>query len=52
MTASDDPRRLEIAAVSAGVAFFGYMLSRGVAEGVIDSNRGPTPADVGQPGTS
>ncbi len=48
LTAFDEPRRLEIAAVAAGVAFFGYMLSRGVAEGVIDSNRGPTPADVGQ----
>jgi hypothetical protein len=47
VTAFDEPRRLEIAAVAAGVAFFGYMLSRGVAEGVIDSNRGPTPADVG-----
>lgn len=49
MTAFDEPRRLEIAAVAAGVAFFGYMLSRGVAEGLIDSNRGPTSADVGQP---
>lgn len=49
MTTFEEPRRLEIAAVAAGVAFFGYMLSRGVAEGIIDSNRGPTSADVGQP---
>jgi hypothetical protein len=26
------------------------MVSRGIAEGLIDSNRSPTPADVGQPG--
>ena len=37
------------AAVGAAAGFFAYMLSRGVAEGLIDSNRGPTPADVGQP---
>lgn len=49
MTPFDEPRRLEIAAVAAGVAFFGYMLARGAAEGIIDSNRGPTSADVGQP---
>jgi hypothetical protein len=30
------------------VAIGGYMVSRGIAEGVIDSTRGPTKADVGQ----
>jgi hypothetical protein len=40
--------RAEEAAIAAAVAFCGYMVSRGIAEGVIDSNRGPTPADVGQ----
>ena len=41
--------RLENAAVGAAVGFFAYMVSRGVAEGLIDSNRGPQPSDVGQP---
>lgn len=41
--------RIEEAAVAAAAGFFAYMVSRGVAEGLIDSNRGPTPADVGQP---
>jgi hypothetical protein len=53
MTAFDEPRRLEISAVAAGVAFFTYMMARGVAEGLIDSGRqasgNVTPADVGQP---
>ena len=40
--------RWEAALVSGGVSFFGYMIARGAAEGIIDSNRGPTPADVGQ----
>jgi hypothetical protein len=40
--------RLETAAVGAAAGFFAYMVSRGVAEGLIDSNRGPTKADVGQ----
>lgn len=39
---------VEDAAIAAAVAFFSYMLSRGVAEGLIDSTRGPTRADVGQ----
>ncbi len=40
--------RVENAAVAACAAFFAYMLARGVTEGIIDSNRGPTKADVGQ----
>jgi fucose permease len=40
--------RAEEAAIAAAVTFSGYMVSRGVAEGLIDSNRGPTKADVGQ----
>lgn len=47
--AANRSTRLEDAAIAAGAAFFAYMVSRGVAEGLIDSNRGPTPADVGQP---
>lgn len=51
LTGFDEPRRMEIAAVAAGVAFFGYMLSRGVAEGIIDSSREVSgnilPSDVG-----
>lgn len=35
--------------IAAGVAFLSYMIARGIAEGIIDSNRKPTPADVGQP---
>ncbi len=41
--------RWETSFVAGGVAFFGYMLARGAVEGIIDSNRGPTSADVGQP---
>ena len=33
---------------AAAVTFSGDMLSRGIAEGLIDSNRGPTKTDVGQ----
>lgn len=33
-----DPRRFEIAGLACGAAFFAYMLSRGVTEGIIDSN--------------
>jgi hypothetical protein len=40
---------VEDAAIAAAVAFVSYVISRGVAEGLIDSNRGPTAADVGQP---
>jgi hypothetical protein len=40
--------RVENAAVAACAAFFAYMLARGVTEGIIDSHRGPTKADVGQ----
>lgn len=43
------PSRVEDAAIAGGAAFFAYMLARGMTEGIIDSNRGPTPADVGQP---
>ncbi len=35
------------AGIAAGVAGLTYLSARGVAEGLIDSNRGPTPADVG-----
>lgn len=48
-TMSGNPNRLAESAIVAAGAFFAYMVSRGVAEGIIDSNRGPTPADVGQP---
>ncbi len=44
-----DPQRWEAALVAAGVALFAYMLARGAAEGLIDSSRKPTSADVGQP---
>lgn len=37
------------AGIAAGVTFIGYMIARGMAEGLIDSNRAPTSADVGQP---
>jgi hypothetical protein len=41
------------AGVAAGAAFFGYLMLRGLAEGLIDSGRASsgnvTPADVGQP---
>jgi hypothetical protein len=40
--------RFETAGIALGVAFSGYMLSRGITEGLIDSNREPTKADVGQ----
>jgi hypothetical protein len=40
--------RPEEAAIAAAVTFSGYMVSRGVAEGLIDSNRGPKKADMGQ----
>lgn len=40
--------RVEDAALIAASSFLGYMITRGVAEGMIDSNRDPTPADVGQ----
>lgn len=44
-----DPRRYEVAGLAAAAAFFAYMMARGVTEGLIDSNRQPTSADVGQP---
>lgn len=41
------------AGIEFGVALVGYMVARGIAEGLIDSNRAAsgnvTPADVGQP---
>ena len=49
MAPDDRSTRLEDAAIAAAAGFFAYMVSRGVAEGLIDSSRGPTPADVGQP---
>jgi hypothetical protein len=45
----DRATRLEDSAIAAAASFFAYMVSRGIVEGLIDSNRGPTPADVGQP---
>ena len=48
MASGDRSARLEDAALAAA-GFFAYMVSRGIAEGLIDSNREPTPADVGQP---
>jgi hypothetical protein len=46
-------QRIEDAAIGAAGAFFAYMVSRGIAEGLIDSSRqasgNVTPADVGQP---
>ena len=45
----DASDRWEQALIAAGTAFLGYLLARGMAEGLIDSNRGPTSADVGQP---
>jgi hypothetical protein len=42
-------QRIQDSAIAAAAGFFSYMLARGVTEGLIDSNRGPTPADVGQP---
>lgn len=50
MATGDRSSRLEESAIAAAAGFFAYMVSRGIAEGLIDSNRGPTPADVGQPG--
>ena len=41
--------RWEQALIAAATAFLSYLLARGMAEGFIDSNRGPTSADVGQP---
>ncbi|CAA9586373.1 MAG: hypothetical protein AVDCRST_MAG19-4888 [uncultured Thermomicrobiales bacterium] len=41
--------RWEASLVAGGVSFFGYMIAPGAAEGLIDSNRGPSSADVGQP---
>ena len=43
------PDRWEQALIAAGTAFVSYLLARGMAEGLIDSHRGPTRADVGQP---
>ena len=43
-----DADRWEKALVAAATAFLSYMIARGMAEGLIDSNRGPTSADVGQ----
>ena len=40
--------RLEEAAMAAEATLSGYMLTCGIAEGLIDSNRGPAKADVGQ----
>lgn len=47
-TAPNAANRVEDAGIAAAAAFFAYMLARGVTEGIIDSNRGPTKADVGQ----
>ena len=44
-----DADRWEKALIAAGTALLSYLLARGMAEGLIDSNRGPTSADVGQP---
>jgi hypothetical protein len=49
MATGDRAARLEDSAIAAAAGFCAYMVSRGTAEGLIDSNRGPTPADVGQP---
>ena len=49
MSTGDRSARLEESAIAAAAGFFAYMVSRGIAEGLIDSNRGPTSADVGQP---
>ena len=42
-----DTDRWEKALIAAGTAFLSSMIARGMAEGLIDSNRGPTVADVG-----
>jgi hypothetical protein len=47
LLATADSWRL-IASICGGT-FFGYMALRGMSEGLIDSNRAPTSADVGQP---
>lgn len=47
-TASGSASRVEEAGIAAAAAFFAYMLARGVTEGLIDSSRQPTKADVGQ----
>lgn len=39
VTDFDNPNRVEIASVAAGVAFCTYMLSRGLGEGGYDTNR-------------
>ncbi len=49
LQAVNAPNEIAKAGMAAGAAFFGYMVTRGAAEGLIDSNRGPTSADVGQP---
>lgn len=47
----EDPRRMEIAALAALATFFGIMVTRGAAEGLIDSSRNAngqvSRADVG-----
>lgn len=47
------PDTFSDAGIAAGAAFFGYLMLRGLAEGLIDSGRAAsgnvTPADVGQP---
>lgn len=44
----DNPRHYEIAALECAATFFIYLLPRGVSEGIIDSTRCPTSADVGR----
>ncbi len=46
--AGSGAERWEQALIAAATAFVSYLLARGMAEGFIDSNRGPTSADVGQ----
>lgn len=45
MTQTDSKSALILGAST----FVAYMVARGIAEGLIDSTREPTPADVGQP---
>jgi hypothetical protein len=49
LSIGDYATRLEDSAIAAAASFFAYVVSRGIAEGLIDSHRGPAPADVGQP---
>lgn len=47
--AVEPPDAIAKAGMAAGAAFFTYMITRGGLEGLIDSNREPNSADVGQP---